>query len=794
MLCFQTLLPTSGSSTSVSPSLVFLLIIGLIHICESHLKNRLVVFYLNGTGTLQQRKRRRNLRRYNLLCLKENEIFAESKEKYESEGNVKTGKITQGDDNLNIHKFEGENVKINSNMNINIFRSKNDTSSAYDEGMCIYSFLKDIEIKDLKKVPSFNPELADVQIEKKNDYIKLKKIRKNSYLENPLIYKDTKYELPYILNYFPDDMFIFNFDGVINMNKQEKIVVAFLTFLRIFQVNISKQKFANSENYINFLFNNKPIEGLPLYDFLKSRKYLLLDGERNKPHEHNEDPFILLKLIPKFLYARLLHIYKYLKNNEDLVISIKYIYDEIDAICTKYNYDINQMIRICKNKNIMQAKLQSISNSVTQMRNSREKNEQYGSGRNGKDDEGPKEELWKKTHGTAHLQEEGKEPDNETHLNIYELVKELTEGTFNPSIIMKYKRIENFPNIFPSFQNDFEDFYKKKMNLKLYERYRVNPKDIQSEFEKIRKLLMENENNAYVNLMKYRYAFKELNEQERKNHETFNFCAVDLINHNINVFKKPIYIISTVENTDFIDYTLKLYGVEFVRKEDQQLLRIFGKDFLQNRDNPTYEKKSNTIVSNLKRLFKSPYFSRTGREDDLSRTSQSEEEQQLLPDDYLHDEYNIDLNYLKYREKTKKNDYNFVTHSYYMNILKEKCDMINFIISQYHQKDDVQIHIIDQKYEDLNALNNDTRFNKKVRLYFCEWGYNSYADRLKAIHNDRIKSFSESFKLVFLCCTHQNSPRREHTHGRGIPLDIYSKFMLKFFLKKGIITKTSDVA
>ncbi|CAA9990186.1 conserved Plasmodium protein, unknown function [Plasmodium knowlesi strain H] len=662
-------------------------------------------------------------------------------------------------ENLRINKFEAQEVKINSNLNVNVFRNTNDTTSAYDDGICIYNLLKDIEVKDVKRIPTFSEKLANVHIEKEKDYIKLKKgEEKGTHLDNPLIYRDTNYELPYVLNYYPDDMFIFNFDGVINMNKQEQIVVAFLTFLRLFQRN---GRGGVSKGYPTLLLNGKPIDGLPLYNFIQSRKYLFAEGDENIVPPQSDDPFILLKLIPKFLYSRFLYLYKFIKTTEDLVIGIKYVFDEIDAICTKYSYDINEMLRICREKNVMQTNLEKLSAYYH-------------------------EQNFKQP--SAVVSTKGSlTPSNinqPTPLHIYNLVKELTKGTFNPSIIRKYKKIENFANVFPSFHNDFNNFYKKKMNLELYQRYKVDPKWVRTEFERTRKLLSKHDKDAYINLMQYRYPCEMLSEEERQNHMTFNFCAVDLINHNINVFKKPIYVVSTMEDGDYIEYTLKLFGVNIANKENSHLLRIFGKDYLRKEEDCPPDGDSNSVMNNLKKLFKSPYFAKR-------ESPKKGERQGDTQDDYLYDPYNVDLEYLKYQEKKKKRDYNFINHRYYLDMLKEKCNLINFVIEKYHRGDET-IHIIDHKYEDLNAMCNDSRFSQKVRLYFCEWGYNSYADRLKALYNDRVKSFSQSFKLVFLCCTLQDNPRREHTHGRGLPTDFYTKFMLKYFHKKGLFSPTEE--
>ncbi|EUD67033.1 hypothetical protein C922_02617 [Plasmodium inui San Antonio 1] len=672
---------------------------------------------------------------------------------------------------LKINQFEAEEVKINSNLNVNIFRSSSDTTSAYDEGICIYNLLKDIEVKDVKRMPIFDQKLANVHLEKEKDYIKLNRGgEKDTYLENPLIYKDTNYQLPYILNYYPDDMYIFNFDGVINMNKQEKIVVAFLTFLRLFQRKFVGGRDTWKGYHPSLLFNGKPIDGLALYNFVQSRSYLFTEGEPiSVVPPQSDDPFILLKLIPKFLYSRFLYLYKFVKTTEDLVISIKYVFDEIDAICTKHNYDINEMLRICREKNVMQEKLQQVSEYL-HGEEKKEKLEEAISKQPLMGAASPDGTLT-----TSHMEQRAQQ-------HIYNLVKEFTKGTFNPSKITKYKKIENLVNVFPSFHYDFDDFYKKKMNLKLYQRYGVDPKWVRTEFERTRRLLLTYEEDAYTHLMQYRYPCEALSEEERQNHRTFNLCAVDVINHNINVFKKPIYVVSTMENADYIEYTLKLFGVNISNKEDSHLLRIFGKDYLKKEEDSLGEGDSNPVIANLKKLFKSPYFA--GKEASPKGGQQGD-----LQDDYLYDPYNVDLEYLKHQEKTKKRDYHFLNHRYYLDILRKKCDLINFVIERYH-RDDVSIHIIDHKYEDLNAMCNDSRFSKKVRLYLCEWGYNSYADRLKAVHNDRVKSFSKSFKLVCLCWTPQDSPRREHTHGRGLPTDFYTKFMLKYLVRKGLLTRT----
>ncbi|ANQ06942.1 Uncharacterized protein PCOAH_00010920 [Plasmodium coatneyi] len=728
--------------------LVLSLLLFLLDVCETRAKgSRQGTFFVNHSRIPLQRRR----------CASRGGKARKAAKGSGSGIDEEPNQTDPNEQSLKINKFEPEEVKINSNLNVNIFRTTNDTTSAYDEGICIYNLLKDIEVKDVKRMPSFSQKLANVHLQKEKDYIKLNRGKeKDAHLENPLIYRDTNYQLPYVLNYYPDDMFIFNFDGVINMNKQEKIVVAFLTFLRLFQRQSGR---GVSKGYPCLLFNGKPIEGLPLCNFIQSRSYLFTDGDPNSNvPPQSDDPFILLKLIPKFLYSRFLYLYKFLKTTEDLVIAVKYVYDEVDEICTKYRYDINEMLRICREKNVMQAKLEKVSECL----------------------------QGNLKHPSGVLPPNGTLPpsiDQSPQGHIYDLVKELTKGTFNPSMMSKYKKIENFANVFPSFHNDFENFYKKKINLKLYQRYKVDPKWVRTEFEKTRKLLKQHEEDAYIHLMQYRYPCEALTEQERENHRTFNLCAVDLINHNINVFKKPMYVVSTMEDGDYIEYTLKLFGVNIADERNTHLLRIFGKDYLRKgEDNPS-DGDANSVMNNLKKLFKSPYFAKRG--------SPPKEGRQENQDDYLYDPYNIDLEYLKHQEKTKKKDYHLLNHRYYLDLLKEKCNLINYVIEKYHQ-DDVTIHIIDHKYEDLNAMCNDSRFSQKVRLYLCEWGYNSYADRVKALHNDRVKSFSQSFKLVVLCCTPQDTPRREHTHGKGLPTDFYTKFMLKYFLKKGLLNRTEE--
>ncbi|KMZ94474.1 hypothetical protein PVMG_01832 [Plasmodium vivax Mauritania I] len=726
--------------------------------------------------------------------------------------------------NLRINKFDAQEVKINSSLNVNVFRSDSDTTSAYDEGICIYNILKDIEVKDVKRVPRFNQKLANVHLQKERDCLKLSRGREeDAHLDSPLIYKDTNYQLPYVLNYYPDDMFILNFDGVISMNKQEQIVVAFLTFLRLFQMRSGG---STPQGYPSLLFNGNPIEGLPLYNFFQSRSYLFTEGETSSVPPPSDDPFILLKLIPKFLYSRFLYLYKYLKSLEDLVVAIKYVYDEVDSICTKHRYDVNEMLRICRERNGMQARLEEVRGYLHR---ADLKQPHQGELKQ------PEEEATTQTH-----------LETRTQLHIYNLVKELTKGTFNPSVICPYKKMENFQNVFPSFHHDFDDFYKKKMNLKLYQRYRVDPKWVRTQFERTRELLKRHEADAYTHLMQYRYPCGELTQQERQNHRTFNFCAVDLINHNINVFKKPVYIVSTMESGGYIEETLKLFGVDVANEGDAHLLRIFGRDYLRRGGGSkklagvgggskklagvgggskklagvggdskkfagvggdsqksavvgevsTNEDPSNSVMANLRRLFNSPYFAKGARRGGHEGSPHGGGEGSIAAspqDDYLYDPYNVDLDYLKHREKTNKRDYHFVHHGYYLHLLREKCNLINHIIEEYHRGEE-PIHVIDQKYEDLNAMCNDSRFGQKVRLYLCEWGYNSYADRLKAIHNDRVKSFSQSFKLVFLCCTPLDSPRREHTHGRGLPADFYTKFMLKYLLRKGLLTRAEASA
>nr|SPJ13282.1 conserved Plasmodium protein, unknown function [Plasmodium sp. DRC-Itaito] len=124
----------------------------------------------------------------------------------------------------------------------------------------------------------------------------------------------------------------------------------------------------------------------------------------------------------------------------------------------------------------------------------------------------------------------------------------------------------------------------KYIYLKLYEKYKLDYKFVHNEFNKIRNNLMNTHKNAYLNLLKYRYICNNLNDDERKNHETFNFTCIDIINHNINIFKKPIYIMSTTENYDFIKYTLNIFGLHIEKPEDHNLLRIFGYDTLYPSD------------------------------------------------------------------------------------------------------------------------------------------------------------------------------------------------------------------
>ncbi|SBT32721.1 conserved Plasmodium protein, unknown function [Plasmodium ovale wallikeri] len=645
-----------------------------------------------------------------------------------------------------VNTFAKEEIDVNKNINVNIFRNENDRSSAYDEGMCIYNILQDIEIKYVKKIPVYNQKLANVKIEKGKNKIKLIQHRNNNdggYLDDSLIYKDTRYDLPFILNYYPDDMFILCFDGVITLSKQEKIVIAFLTFLKIFKQS--------------FKFNDIHILNFPLYEFIKSRTYLFGDCSDTDTSNLRNDPFILLKIIPKFIYTRLLYIYKYIKRNEDIVIMIKYIYDEIDAICRKYNYDINEMIHICNEKNVMAHRLQRLKG------------------------------------GTNMLNGEGN----------YEVVRDLTEGTFDPSILLKYKSIENFSNVFPSFRVDFENFYLNNTYLKLYKKYKVHSQDVANEFDKMRSLLMEREKEAYKNLVRYRYVCNSLSEKEKKNHETFNHTCIDIINYNINIFKKPIYVISSVEKGDFIMYTLNLFGLNIKHANDRHLLRIFGRDALS----PTNNKRASggTVFSSLSRYLQATWQRKghamkkdgqqTSSQDTPQDTPQKEEQadgRAAGQGDLLHDPYNLDVHYLQHLEKTKRKDYYLCRNPHYISILKDKCDLVDAIVKTYHQGKEM-IHVVDQKYEDLNAMNNDSRFNKLVRLYFCEWGHNTYCDKFKAICNDKIKSFSKSFKLLFLCCTLQNSSRREHTHGKGIPLDVYSKFMLKYYLKHNMVEKKSAI-
>ncbi|SBT87390.1 conserved Plasmodium protein, unknown function [Plasmodium malariae] len=712
------------------------------------------------------------------------------------------------EEGLSINKFEKEDIKVNKNLNVNIFRSENEQEeSAYDKGLCIYNILKDIEIKDVKKVPIFNENLTNVKVEKKEDTINLIQTNhKDKYLKNHLIYKDTNYKLPYMLNYYPDDMFIFNFDGVINLNKQEKIIVSFFTFLKIFNQSLT--------------FNGKRVSNLALYDFMEKRKYLFesMEGssmQREVVPNHldsapnhccdtvkGEDPFILLKLMPKFMYTRLLYIYKYLKRNEDIVIAIKYIYEEINNICIKYNYDINEIIRMCEEKNTMAMKLNRLRDL--------EKTMQIPT------DCGASDHTDVDTNVNTNVD-----------VNVYEITKELTEGTFNPNVLYKYKHIENLANVFPSFRFDFEDFYTSNFYLKLYDRYKVNAEDVLTQFDIMRSLLMKKEKEAYTNLLKYRYVCNNLTDEEKKRHETFNLCCIDIINNNINVYKKPIYIISSVEDSSFIRYTLQSFGLNIVEPDDEHLLRIFGKDSLNVNHEQERTNTENSILSSLKKLVKSKYFSGGGKQkkrgrknedrvekadDEAEDKAEDEAEDEaddkaededvavcqstsvLLPDDnsentdYLFDPYCPDIGYLNHVKKTQKRDYFFRKNPHYMNMLRQKCNLVNTIIEKYH--DDNIIHILDHKYDDLNALNNDKRFNKKVRLYFCEWGYNTYEEKLKAIYNDKIKTFSQSFKLLFLCCTYQNSSRREHTHGKGIPMDFYAKYMHKYFLKNNLITYT----
>ncbi|SOV13566.1 conserved Plasmodium protein, unknown function [Plasmodium gaboni] len=762
---------------------VFLYIIFLNPILSKkvYLNNNILYIYsLKKIGLPKLRKRS-----YSISVHSNNNNNNNNNSNYNNYNNNNNENYVQNGDeeNLRITNFEKEDIKINKHLNVNIFRTEKNTS-IYDEGLCIYNILKDIEIKDVKKVPCFDPNLADITIEHGNnnnnnnnssdnnvgrnknesgDHIyRLRQNKKSSYLENSLIYKDTNYELPYVLNYYPDDMFIFNFDGVINLNKQEKIVVAFLTFLKIF-----KQP---------FVFNNKKINNLMLYDFIeKDANHIFQDNDQkdqkndssklsnnNNVNTYNEwdggkDPFILHKLMPKFFYTRLLHIYKYLKRNEDLVIAIKYIYDEINNVCIKYNYNINDLIALSNEKNVLAKKLNEIKNSKSVTY----ENEEYDN--NIKINKNINKENINNNNN-----------NNCDHINNYELTKELTMGTFNPNILYKYKNIENLFNIFPCFRAEFEDFYINNIYLKLYEKYKLDSKYVHNEFNKIRNNLMSTYKNAYLNLIKYRYICNDLNDEERKKHETFNFTCIDIINHNINIFKKPIYIMSTTENYDFIKYTLNVFGLHIERQENHNLLRIFGYDTLYPSDS-NHSNKYNKIITQLRNLFKTDYFNKQHKQNEK--------------DDYIYDKYNIDINYLNYFNKTQKKDYYFKNNLNYMNILKEKCDIINIIIKSFHDDNNSMIHIVDHKYDDLNALSNDSRIHKKIKLYFCEWGYNTYEEKQKAIFHDKIKTFQMSYKLIFLACTLQNSPRRKHTHGKGLETDFYSKFMHKYCLQNGLLSK-----
>lgn len=202
---------------------------------------------------------------------------------------------------------------------------------------------------------------------------------------------------------------------------------------------------------------------------------------------------------------------------------------------------------------------------------------------------------------------------------------------------------------------------------------------------------------------------------------------------------------------------------------------FFGYDTLYP-SHTNYSNKYNKIIFQLRNLFKTDYFN-------------NEHKKNNKKDDYIYDKYNIDINYLNYFNKTKQKDYYFKNNMNYMNILKEKCDLINIIIKSFHEDTNSMIHIVDHKYDDLNALSNDSRISKNIRLYFCEWGYNTFEEKQKALFHDKIKTFQMSYKLIFLSCTLQNSPRRKHTHGKGLETDFYSKFMHKYCLQNNLLSK-----
>lgn len=115
-------------------------------------KNRFSVYtYINSISNIKHENRKK-------IKLKNNE----------SNRNIYLNPNSENCDNnkgYEIKNFKPENIKVNKNLNINIFKNKQNDSNIYNEGMCIYNILKNIEIKDVKKVPSYDPELTNIKIE-----------------------------------------------------------------------------------------------------------------------------------------------------------------------------------------------------------------------------------------------------------------------------------------------------------------------------------------------------------------------------------------------------------------------------------------------------------------------------------------------------------------------------------------------------------------------------------------------------------------------------------------------------
>ncbi|KAF8819968.1 hypothetical protein IE077_003753 [Cardiosporidium cionae] len=395
----------------------------------------------------------------------------------------------------------------------------------------------------------------------------------------PLIFEDKNTTLPREAFPIPPDIFIFNFDGTLNMNTRELACTAALAAKHVW-----------------------PSLAIP--------------------YTNNTEPDSL----PFWLLERMKYVRCCIRSNHDLIIALRFFIEAIKGSENLFGVTIDEYIHAHE------------------------------------------EHIQKKRRNYAH-----------THEFLQEMLTTADLKNFTDT-----KRHCRGSPAFPWLVNRFNFWEKSGFKKFLYDRYEISDMAVlKKAFLMARRKwqALNFENWRTVSL--YRSGCSSLSEKQKFHHFGFNVAAVDILNHNLQVFQSPMYIYSTTETEAHIRQFLHSAGVVCNATTTPNLI-VYGVDtplaFSYNPEAKHYSSKNN--------------------KDGFDTFNE------------------IDAN-----------------SSFDAHALQTYNVLHNIMMTTNISGEIIPIHLVNDDIRSLKYISEHPRF-KNVRFYFPEWGFSTYADKFEAHISD----------------------------------------------------------